>query len=71
MTSNMSSTNKVFFDVMINGGLTVMKDKEQSKSDKKKWQSPRLIEYGSVQSLTQSGATVSANDGGTHRARKP
>ncbi len=38
---------------------------------KKIYVAPELVEYGSVQKLTQSGATVSANDGSTHRARRP
>ncbi|MDQ6701131.1 MAG: lasso RiPP family leader peptide-containing protein [Acidobacteriota bacterium] len=40
-------------------------------SVKKIYVAPELVEYGSVQKLTQSGATVSANDGATHRARRP
>jgi hypothetical protein len=48
-----------------------MKDKKIQKCEKKDWVIPQLVEYGSIQALTQSGTTVSANDGGTHRARKP
>ncbi len=38
---------------------------------KKAYVAPELVEYGSIRKLTQSGATVSANDGSTHRARRP
>lgn len=38
---------------------------------KKAYHKPVLFEYGSVAKLTQSGATVSSNDGQTHRARRP
>jgi hypothetical protein len=48
-----------------------MKEKHKPESEKKTWIVPQLVEYGSIQKLTQSGTTVSANDGGTHRARKP
>lgn len=37
----------------------------------KNYEKPTLVAYGSVAELTQSGTTVSANDGQTHRARKP
>lgn len=43
---------------------------EQSEA-KKAYEAPQLIEYGSVAQITQSGATISANDGQTHRARRP
>ncbi len=48
-----------------------MNDQDNQAPVKKAYETPRLVEYGSVQKLTQSGTTVSANDGGTHRARKP
>ena len=48
-----------------------MKNEQEQAQDKKTWVTPQMCEYGSVQTLTQSGNTVSANDGGTHRARKP
>lgn len=50
-----------------------MTNNQQNNDDegKKPWVTPQLSEYGSVQTLTQSGATISANDGGTHRARRP
>ncbi|MDQ6663588.1 MAG: lasso RiPP family leader peptide-containing protein [Acidobacteriota bacterium] len=38
---------------------------------KRAYVAPEVLEYGSVQKLTQSGNTVSANDGSTHRARRP
>lgn len=38
---------------------------------KKPYVTPEVLEYGSIRKLTQSGATVSANDGATHRARRP
>ena len=38
---------------------------------KKAYETPQLVAYGSVADMTQSGATVSANDGQTHRARRP
>lgn len=41
------------------------------KASRKIYEKPALVEYGSVAKLTQSGATVSANDGQTHRARRP
>ena len=42
-----------------------------SERESRKYETPRLTEYGSVAELTQSGATISANDGQTHRARRP
>ncbi len=38
---------------------------------KRAYVAPEVLEYGSIQKLTQSGNTVSANDGSTHRARRP
>jgi hypothetical protein len=48
-----------------------MSKTQQTEPKKKPWTKPSLKDYGSVKELTQSGHTVSANDGCTHRARKP
>jgi hypothetical protein len=52
----------------MNGNSEPTVDRQESK---KAYETPQLVAYGSVAEITQSGATVSANDGQTHRARRP
>jgi hypothetical protein len=52
----------------MNGNSEPAADRQELK---KVYETPQLVVYGSVAELTQSGATVSANDGQTHRARRP
>ncbi len=63
----------MFDDNIVRRTLTMEISNEAANagSVKKIYVAPELVEYGSVQKLTQSGATVSANDGATHRARRP
>lgn len=57
-------------DKSMNGTSETMVE-NQGQAGKKAYEAPRLVEYGSVAQITKSGATISANDGQTHRARRP